>query len=172
MRNKSKLIIASVLLSGFAFIASGCNEDESTNIERAQQEQSSLQAVKSVGMPAITMYAEKAMMKTILESRDHMYPTYTYLFNAMQGTIGQKICDSVGYGLNGATQYTNPSKVYQPTATTPVVIPQADPNGLYSPASTAGTWVLCKIPGKDKVDAQYIEPDVIVLTFPKESIVQ
>jgi len=170
MHNKSKLIIAGVLLSGFAFIASGCDEDESTRIEHQQQEQATLNAVKSVGMPAITMYAEKGMMKTILESRDHMYPTYTYLYNAMQGTIGQKICDSVGYGLSGATQYTSPSKVYRPDATNPVVIPQADPNGLYSPAATNGTWVLCLVKKTNKTEAQYIEPDVIVLTFPKEDI--
>ena len=169
MHTKSKLIIAGMLLSGYAFIASGCNEDDSTRIERQQQEQSSLQGIKSVGMPAITQYAEKAMMKTILESRDHMYPTYTYLYNAMQGTIGQKICDSVGYGLDGATQFTNPMKIDH-QYTNPIAISQADPNGLYSPSSTHGTWVLCKIPGKDKVEAQYIEPDVITLTFPKEDI--
>ena len=169
MHNNSKLIIASILLSGFAFIASGCDEDESTKIERQQQEQSSLQGIRSVGMPAITQFSEKSMMKTILESRDHMYPTYTYLYNAMQGTIGQKICDSVGYGLDGATQFTNPMKIdYQDTH--PITLPQADPNGLYSPSSTHGTWILCVVKSKNKTEAQYIEPDIITLTFPKEDI--
>jgi hypothetical protein len=167
-----KLIIAGLILTGIACSADSCGNDDSTRIEHEQQEQASLQAVKTVGMPAITLFAEKEMMKTILETRDHMLPTYTYLHNAMQGTIGQKICNSIGYGLSGATQYTNPSKVDRYISSQPVVIPQADPNGLYSPAETHGTWVLCHNDTTNKNEAQYIEPDIIVLTFPKEQIKQ
>lgn len=169
MNNKS---VALALLATIGLSVSGCTwwDDPSTELEHSQQEQLAMQSLKTVGMPNITLFSEKEMMKSILESRDHMYPTYTYLFNAMQGTIGQKICDSVGYGLDGATQYSNPNKVVTEGGSVAVTIPQADPNGLYSPSTSRGTWILCKVPGKNKVEAQRIEPDVITLTFPKESI--
>jgi hypothetical protein len=90
------------------------------------------------------------MMKDVLELRDKMQPTYTYLV----GTNNQltKLCDSIGYGLPYATQYTNPSL--------------ADPNGLYTPASADGTWVLCLNPKNKKVEPQYVEPRIIVMTYP------
>jgi hypothetical protein len=50
-----------------------------------------------------------------------------------------------------------------------VAIPQADPNGLFSPASAEGTWVLCKVPGKDDVKPVYIEDRVTVSPFPLTS---
>jgi hypothetical protein len=88
----------------------------------------------------------------------------------MQGTIGEKVCNSVGYGFSGATQYTSPNKIINTGGNSAVTIAQADPNGLYSPSETHGTWILCNVPGTDKVEAQYIEPDVIVLTYAKEAI--
>ena len=69
-----------------------------------------MQSVMTVGMPAITNFAEKRMMKDILELRDQMHPTYTYLYD-MNGKIGEKVCDSLGYGLSGATQYTDRKSV-------------------------------------------------------------
>jgi hypothetical protein len=124
-------------------------------------------------MPAITRFAEKRMLKDILELRDQMHPTYTYLVGEMNGTIGEKVCDSLGYGISGATQYTNPQRASNYSdgggGRGVITLPQADPNGLFSPATTEGTWVMCKVPGSDKIMPQYIEPRVIVLTFPKEA---
>jgi len=153
----------------------GCNVPSAPSadkVQREQQEQLSMQGVMSVGMPAVTNFAEKRMMKDIIEMRDQMRPTYTYLAGEMNGTIGEKVCDSLGYGLSGATQYTNPQKIEwrsNGSIYSSSVLPQADPNGLFSPAATEGTWVMCKVPGMDKVMPQYIEPRVIVLTFPKEA---
>ena len=122
----------------------------SQQIERDNQERSLKVMAQSIGMPAITNFAEKRMMKDILELRDKMQPTYTYLVGANNQLT--KLCDSVGYGLPYATQYTNPSL--------------ADPNGLYTPASADGTWVLCLNPKTKKVEPQYVEPRVIVMTYP------
>lgn len=134
-------------------------------VQRQAQEALSQQGNMSVGMPAITKFAEKRILKDILELRDKMLPTYTYLAGDMNGNIGEKVCDSLGYGISSATQYTNPMRPIEGRMS----IPQADPNGLFSPASAEGTWVLCKVPGSDKVEPQYIEPRIIVLTYPKEA---
>ena len=163
-----------MMVAGLALALAGCNEvkPSADKVQREQQEALSMQGVMSVGMPAVTNFAEKRMMKDIIEMRDQMHPTYTYLAGEMNGTIGEKVCDSLGYGLSGATQYTNPQKIEwrgTNSSYSSGVLPQADPNGLFSPAATEGTWVMCKVPGMDKVQPQYIEPRIVVLTFPKEA---
>ncbi len=72
--------------------------------------------------------------------------------------------DRCGRGIPYATQYTNPSKIdyYGQVVMT---LPQADPNGLFSPAAAEGTWVLCLNPKNKKVVPIYIEPRIIVSPF-------
>ena len=137
----------------------------SDDIQNAKQEELSKQGVESVGLPAIKNFQEKRLMKDILELRDQPnLVTYTYTQD-MTGHL-HKLCDSIGYGLPYATQYTNPQKVEYHTSGGYIATPQADPNGLYSPPQADGTWVLCKVPGKDAVKPVYIEPHVIVSPFP------
>lgn len=141
----------------------GCNMHPTANqVETRQQEILSEQANMEVGMPNITHFAEKKMLKDILELRDKTPPTYVYVMD-MQGHL-HKICDAVGYGFSGATQYTNPQqKVYSPNGT--VVLAQPDPNGLYSPASDEGTWVMCKDPHGSRIAPVRIEPRAIISPF-------
>jgi hypothetical protein len=155
-----------LLLIPFVFALTACDEHpNSTQIERKKQEEMSLQAVQQVGMPAIVNFAEKRMFKDILEKRDQMTPTYTYIVD-MNGRF-HKVCDSLGYGLPYATQYTNPQRVYSDTHGYGT-LPQADPNGLYSPASADGTWVMCLNPKTKKAEPQYIEPRIVTMTYPLE----
>ena len=74
-----------------------------------------------------------------------------------------KLCDSVGFGLPYSTQFTNPMKV--PSHDRGVVLPQADPNGLFSPSSSDGTWVQCVNPKTNKVSVMYVEPRIVVSPF-------
>jgi hypothetical protein len=155
-----------LLLLPLVVLLAACNGKESgTSIERRQQAELTLRGVESVGMPAIVNFAEKRMMKDIIELRDQMKPTYTYIMD-MNGRP-HKICDSLGYGLPYATQFTNPQMPQQTYAGgSYYVLPQPDPNGLYSPTSADGTWVMCLNPKTKKAEPQYIEPHVIVTTFP------
>ena len=94
--------------------------------------------------------------------RDKNITTTTYIVD-LSGRL-HKVCDSVGFGLPYATQYTAPSRTaydYHDSA----VIPQADPNGLYSPASADGTWVQCLNPKTHQTTVVYIEPRVIVSSY-------
>lgn len=136
-------------------------DPSSQQLEERKQEEMQKQGINAVGMPAIVNYSEKRMMKDILELRDKMQPTITYLV----GTNNQltKVCDSVGYGLPYATQFTNPQKKADYGS---FPIAQADPNGLYSPASADGTWVLCLDKADKKVKPVYIEPRILVSPFP------
>jgi len=159
-----KIVILSAVLS--ALVLSACDEIKptSTQIERRKQEELSLQSVTQVGMPAIVNFAEKRMMKDILELRDRNVVTITYLVG-MNNQL-TKVCNSIGYGLPYATQYTNPSRVVWDQGHGGQVIPQADPNGLYSPASADGTWVLCVDKKDGKAKPVFIEPRIIVSPIP------
>jgi hypothetical protein len=154
-----------ILALCIATLLMGCDEHETaTSIERKKQAEMSLRGVQSVGMPAIVNFAEKRMMKDILELRDQNMPTTTYIVD-MNGRM-HKVCDSVGFGLPYATQYTNPQMPQTPYGGTTYVLPQADPNGLYSPASAEGTWVQCLDPRTKKATVVYVEPRIIVSPFP------
>lgn len=128
---------------------------------------------RQTGLPAITNFTEKRMVKWLYELRDQPnYRTYTYMVT-MNGAF-VKICDSVGYGINASIQYSNPDKVvdYEDYLGTGYVdanlgtLPQAEPNGLFMPEGLAATYVMCVVPGKDEVQAVYIEPEIIVSPFP------
>jgi hypothetical protein len=138
--------------------------ESSAKIERRKQEELSLQAVQQVGMPSIVNFAEKRMMKDILEIRDQDVATTTYIVG-MNGEL-HKLCNSVGYGLPYATQYTNPQAMQNDGVGHWSLLPQADPNGLYSPASAEGTWVHCVDPKSGKARVVYIEPRIIVSPIP------
>ena len=123
-------------------------------------------------MPAIKNFRERKLYKDILELRDQEgLTTYTYLYNEMQGKL-VFLGESIGYGIPYATQFTNPQKIecawtHDPNCSAggPVAVAQADPNGLFSPASAEGTWILLKNPNGKDVKPVYIEPRVIVSPF-------
>ena len=160
-------IIASVIAT---LAITGCLEQppSSDAIQHKQQEQISLQAVRSE-CRLLSTSLKKRMMKDILELRDQNVATITYLVG-MNNQL-RKLCNSIGFGLPYATQYTNPMRIsggIDTPSTGNVAIPQADPNGLFSPASAEGTWVLCVSPETKKPVAMYVEPRVIVSQFPLE----
>lgn len=138
----------------------GC-ETTSDDIQRSQQEVILAEGTAAVGMPNIKNFRERRLLKDILELRDqNSLATFTYLWSEYQGKY-IFFCNSIGYGIPYATQFTNPQK-YRHQG---VMLPQADPNGLFSPASADGTWVLCKNPKGPEVKPVFIEPRVIVSPF-------
>lgn len=120
----------------------GCIEADSDDIQEAQQEQILKEGGRQTGMPNIKNFRERKLMKTIIEMRDQDgLVTYTY---TVPETTGRPVflCNSIGYGLPASTQYTNPER-YEISGAT---LPQAEPNGLFSPSSAEGTWVMCTDP--------------------------
>lgn len=162
MHASKSLVMALCLGIYLACGATSCL-DTSDDIQRRQQEVMLKEATAETGMPAIANFQERKMMKMIIELRDQVnLATYTYLANEMQGKVGDLLCDSIGFGLPYATQYTSPMKYERQGIT----LPQADPNGLFSPASAEGTWILCKNPNGKDVGPVYAEPKLVVSPFP------
>ena len=150
-----------------------CN-DSSDDKQRDQQETILQEGTSQVGMPAIKNFRERRLLKDIYELRDQDgLVTYTY-FENMNPTIvpghtalGGKLTylgATIGYGIPYATEFTNPQK--RDGDASQVVLPQADPNGLFSPASAEGTWVMMADPnGKNDAEPVYIEPRISVFPF-------
>jgi hypothetical protein len=148
-----------IVLSLFALI--GCDRPPTSDeVQQVKQEQITMQAVQSVGMPAITHFAEMRMAKDIIELRDQNVATITYLVG-MNNQL-QKLCNSVGFGLPYATQFTNPQRMAYNSHGAMATLPQADPNGLFSPSSADATWVFCVNPETKKAAPMYVEPKIIV----------
>lgn len=167
-----KLLITLPLILALA----SCNEIQSSSdvIQQAQQERILKEGTAALGMPAIKNFREKRLLKDIIEMRDQDgLTTYTYIVAEQTGKL-IFLGESIGYGIPAATQYTNPQKIADwsqqagfaiKSQTRFAILPQADPNGLFSPASAEGTWVILKDSKSDATKPVYIEPRIIVSPF-------
>ena len=141
----------------------GCNNSAPTADEIEQNKQEGLQKniTDSVGMPGILKYTEKRLARQLYELRDKVVLTYTYLPD-INGKL-HHVCDSIGFGLPYATQFSSPSKMVEKWRHGNLyrdVLPQAEPNGLFMPTSANGTWAICISP-KGMGVPFYVEPSII-----------
>ena len=150
----------------------GCEErvTPKTADEVQSQQQATILAegTAATGMPAIKNFRERKLLKDIIEMRDQKgLITYTYLKNEINNQL-TLLCESIGYPIPYATQYTNPQYIAERDyrQSSYAILPQADPNGLFSPATAEGTWVMCKNPNGKDISPVYVEPKVLTSTFP------
>jgi hypothetical protein len=151
--------IRNIALLGLLGLSLAACEDAPSSDEKqsAQQEVILQDGTAAVGMPNI---------KNFFEMRDQDgLTTYTYTFAEASG---QKtfFCHSIGFPISAATQFTNPQKMEYRSSYGYYTIPQADPNGLFSPSSAEGTWVMCVDPSTGKPRPVYSEPKLIASPFP------
>ena len=140
--------------------ACGDWESASDREQREKQESISQQANAQTGMPGITNFTEKKLMRKLYEPRDKEIATFTYVPD-MNGKLWH-LCDSIGYGLPYGTQYSSPQKMAGYTGHE-FAMPQSEPNSLFMPPTAEGTWVICGT--KDDLKPVYVEPKVIVSPF-------
>lgn len=141
--------------------------------KRADQKQSEAtassmsEAHRQVGMPSITNFTERKLMKQILELRDREdLVCYAYIVNLHGDLVFVGRC--VGFGLPYSVQFTNPERVAHETKYNGGsfgTLPQPDPNGLFMPGGLSATWLMLL---DEHGDARpvYIEPEIIVSPFP------
>jgi hypothetical protein len=165
-------VIALILIGAVMTMGnSGCDSTPTSDTRQQQQQEVILgELTSAVGMPAIKNGRERRIMKDILELRDQAgYVTYAYAFSEMQGKyiyLGK----SIGYPFPYATQFTNPEKIVDGAAGVAshydfMAIPQADPNGLFTPATAEGTWVMLINDQGDAVPC-YFENRIACTPFP------
>lgn len=157
-------------------LVSACSKYQptATDKEKHATEVIANQAATTVGLPAIINFTEKKQLKAIYELRDDAnLVTYTYTLD-MNGKR-HKVCPStsIGFGIPYSTQYTNPQQVVRTYANgdySSEVIAQPDPNALFSPGSADATWVLCLNPDGKQISPTYVEPHILVYTFPMANV--
>lgn len=160
---KSRFRILAVLLAlAVAISFAGCTDWSSSDEKQAQQQDELIKAANDqIGLPSITNYTEKKLMKQILELRDQsnlICYAYTQAMNGKLIYLGK----CIGYGLPYSTQYTNPQKQVSSVNSDSATIPQADPNGLYMPDSAAATWLVMINEKTGKQEIMYVEPNTVV----------
>lgn len=141
----------------------GCNKT-ADYLEQQKQEIVQSEAVRQAGTPAITNFTERKFLKMLYELRDQQgYKTYTYTID--MNNKRRLLCESIGYGIPYATQFSNPQKRMADAAgnLTNSIIAQAEPNALFSPSHADGTWIMALT--KDGVKPIFCEPHIIVSPF-------
>ena len=129
-------IILCIVVTG---VLAGCSG--TTSREKAYTETLMSQANDAIGNPDIVNFFEKAQLKEIYEMRDD--PNLVCYWYAVNDYTGKYIYEGecIGYGIPYSTSYTQPESFSSSTSS--VVVPQADPNALYSNGiTTSATWIL------------------------------
>ena len=155
--------LAFILATALALGLAGCDISPSTDsVDTANQEVMQAESKRQVGMPNIKNFSVKKQVKRIQDEVDRSdLLTYSYTKSEYTGKLVW-FCDSVGYTVSSAVQFTNPSKVEMYSGV-PVVIPQADPDGTFKPSSAEGSWVFCISP---KGNPAPVYSEERITTFP------
>jgi hypothetical protein len=156
-------LVAAVLLNGAWDDSCDNMTPQSVKDQNAAQEQVSQQANSQVGMPGVTNFTEKKIVRQLYELRDKNISTFSYVPD-MNGKLWH-LCDSIGYGLPYGVQFTPPDRPVEGRTTGEfIALPQAEPNGLFMPPTAEGTWIICA-GDKGAPTPVYVEPRVIVSPF-------
>ena len=103
---KKFTIIFMLLLALFSMpiFAEGQTEMSADQVEARKTEQAMREANSQVGMPSVTNFQEKKLLKWIYELCDKEdLICHAYLFNSYTGQIGQYLGQCLGYGIPYST---------------------------------------------------------------------
>jgi len=174
MKRLNLLFMVGITLFTFSF----CSTSTDNNADADQAKQTAMltnQANQEIGLPNITNFQQKKLMKMIYELCDREdLICYAYTKSDYTGKLNY-LGKCVGYGIPFAAQYTNPEKLiegdkyfgYDITGLLNYLfkIPQADPNGLFMPTSSSATWLIMFNPENNEPGVVYFEPEVVVSPF-------
>ena len=143
----------------------GCNVDPETSDAAQRQTKAtkvSLDAAdREIGMPRISNFAQRKLLKNAYEDMDQTTLVYVYT----QALDGRFVClgQAVGYGVSLGTQFTAPYYNTYPGISERGIAqePQAEPNGLFMPESGAATIVNLVDPATGKARTALVEPNVV-----------
>jgi hypothetical protein len=162
---KNKFIAAALA----ALTLSACVEQSKKNsaqITNEAQERQLQEAAVQVPVPAITNWREKRTLKMIYELRDKAdLTTYTYLTAQNSGEL-KLLCTSLGFPINDATGFSSPDYIARSGHSYGyAILMQAEPNGLFTPDSSNGYWVICLDPEGGKPSPVFVTGYPVVSPF-------
>lgn len=163
-----------ILFAGLAalVVCVGCDDsirNDSDHKTSAQQEQIAQQGQAAVPLPTIKNFTRKRTLTLVQEKMDDpTYKTYTYFQNRSNGHL-VFFGHTLGYAIAGGTQLTSPSKLIWSNQHGYISVPQADPDLLFSPAQSNGTYIMMQNPKTKEYQPIQCEPDVVTMPFPAPS---
>lgn len=161
---KKAFIVAPWLILVFILFSADSCSDQQTSSESGQVNDQQTIYATNQPLHKYDYSPERDALQQIYDARMKDINTWSLVFPPANSGIKPYVCPSVGYPIPYTTQLTNPSSWIG----TGVVIPQAEPNGLYT-GNTDATWVRCirTLPGGgSEVAAIYSEPAAMSYPFP------
>jgi hypothetical protein len=160
MKTRSFWTIPVMVLFALCMGEQGCDSADDREHETVDRQQEAYR--QSQPVPTFDWSLERHLMIQLYQARNRNVTTYSYVINQYNGSISWS-CTSMGFPVPATTQLTNPMRVAYQGAT----IPQAEPNGLFAPPDTSGTWVMC-VGDDGNIEPVYIEEHVRTYTRPME----
>jgi len=172
-----KKFFAIILVITLILSLSACGERQKSSDEKQAEktEQMMDRANSKLGLPNIKNWLEKRLVKELYEKRDQEdLVTYTYTYNEMTGEM-RFLGKSLGFGIPASVQYSNPERLVRMRPAnrqdgtmhwSDVILPQAEPNGLFMPEGLSATYVFLMDPLTKEARPTYVEPSITVSMFP------
>jgi hypothetical protein len=155
------LILAFIIL---VISLTGCVTANSKEAKQVNLQQE--QYVNAQPAPQFTWSLTRHELIEIYKAKNAAVSTYSVVYNQYKGIIEFQ-CASFGYPIPGGTELTN--SMAFPTGTDGTItysagpLPQAEPDGVYAPGTSAGTYIMCRV---DDGTAYPVYVEDNVLTFP------
>ncbi len=139
-RRRVGLVALGVTCVALAFMGSSCSTaSDSQKAETAQQEQISSQMIKNQPLPQFNYSQMRKNLIEIETAQAQGVQTTSFFFNqGVQDPIF--VCPSIGVPIPNTASLSNPLAVERHGGSDGG---QMDPNGVYSPTSATGTFVIC-----------------------------
>ena len=137
MKKYPTVVAATFLVLGLT----GCKQP-AANVEAKQQAVSSDAILNNQPLPVITFSQLRQNLIEIEIAQSTATQTTSFFFN--QGVAAPLMsCPSIGFPIPNTASLSNPVQVIYSSSRGVATGGQMDPNGVYAPASSSGTYVIC-----------------------------
>jgi hypothetical protein len=140
------VVVALSLVAGTAACTHGVFSNGNT-AESKQQQQDTTNLETSQPLPAVFFSQERQNLIDIELAEVNDVRTTSFVVTAMGALLYS--CPSIGFGIPDSASLSNPQQIswgYNSWGNGEMdsgVTSQMDPNGIYAPTSSAGTWIIC-----------------------------
>lgn len=155
MQLRTFAIVGAVVLAGFTL--AGCTNDSSSYTEKKAVEKQQKIFVDGQPAPLFDWSLERHLLVEIYKARNEAVNTHSIVRDLNGKPFFE--CDSIGFPIPSNTQLTNPDKIADYSQGGFAILPQPEPNGLYTSPSTSGTFVFC-VNEDGTVSPSYFEANV------------
>lgn len=149
-----------ILAVAGCFVLAGCDSTPSANRQEGQAQQGiSQQLVQNQPIPGIRFSQMRQNLIEIEQAESRGVQTTTFMFAGNYFADPVQVCPSIGVPIPNTASLSNPDQPLNAGYHDTAVIAQMDPNGVYAPPSSSGTFVQC-VGGDGKVEPVYAEGNV------------